>query len=227
MVIVSALQASLVYLLRERFYRQVINTALDYLKFYPNDPVLLFFKAFATLNEGNRDQDEWWCYASGVICLLCWWLSCCVFKDTFRRLWESWTVCKTSLRSPCAQWWPCCGHTDKERALVSRHRSQLSQKAHSKVTSCAWAWLMNVSCSFIPFSWVIPWSTFTDRPTLSPLLCKKNKKQNPPPATLTLLFLLKVIHYIFHSIHYIFFTRYHNYFSHLIDIFVSIFFLYL
>lgn len=48
-----ALQASLIYLLRERFYRQVINTSLHYLRLYPNDPVLLFFKAFATLNEGN------------------------------------------------------------------------------------------------------------------------------------------------------------------------------
>ncbi|XP_062848130.1 tetratricopeptide repeat protein 21B [Trichomycterus rosablanca] len=44
---------SLIYLLRERFYRQVINTALSYLKTYPNDPVLLFFKAFAAFNEGH------------------------------------------------------------------------------------------------------------------------------------------------------------------------------
>ncbi|XP_017334508.1 tetratricopeptide repeat protein 21B [Ictalurus punctatus] len=48
--------ASLIYLLRERFYRQVINTALNYLKFYPNDPVLLFFKAFAALNEGHFQE---------------------------------------------------------------------------------------------------------------------------------------------------------------------------
>lgn len=53
-------QASLIYLLRERFYRQVINTALNYLKFYPNDPVLLFFKAFAALNEGNVRLGWWW-----------------------------------------------------------------------------------------------------------------------------------------------------------------------
>lgn len=50
---VFVLQASLIYLLRERLYRQVIHTALRYLKLYPNDPVLLFFKAFATLNEGK------------------------------------------------------------------------------------------------------------------------------------------------------------------------------
>ncbi|KAF4087868.1 hypothetical protein AMELA_G00076230 [Ameiurus melas] len=48
--------ASLIYLLRERFYRQVINTALNYLKFFPNDPVLLFFKAFAALNEGRFQE---------------------------------------------------------------------------------------------------------------------------------------------------------------------------
>ncbi|KAF7708887.1 tetratricopeptide repeat protein 21B isoform X2 [Silurus meridionalis] len=48
--------ASLIYLLRERLYRQVINTALNYLKLYPNDPVLLFFKAFAALNEGRFQE---------------------------------------------------------------------------------------------------------------------------------------------------------------------------
>ncbi|XP_053350629.1 tetratricopeptide repeat protein 21B [Clarias gariepinus] len=48
--------ASLIYLLRERFYRQVINTSLHYLRLYPNDPVLLFFKAFATLNEGRFQE---------------------------------------------------------------------------------------------------------------------------------------------------------------------------
>ncbi|KAI5106513.1 tetratricopeptide repeat protein 21A isoform X4, partial [Silurus meridionalis] len=46
----------LIYLLRERLYRQVINTALNYLKLYPNDPVLLFFKAFAALNEGRFQE---------------------------------------------------------------------------------------------------------------------------------------------------------------------------
>ncbi|XP_060776687.1 tetratricopeptide repeat protein 21B [Neoarius graeffei] len=50
--------ASLIYLLRERLYRQVINTALNFLKFYPDDPVLLFFKAFATLNEGRVQEAE-------------------------------------------------------------------------------------------------------------------------------------------------------------------------
>ncbi|KAK3551904.1 hypothetical protein QTP70_031550 [Hemibagrus guttatus] len=49
-------QASLIYLLRERLYRHVINTALNYLKLYPNDPVLLFFKAFAALNEGRFQE---------------------------------------------------------------------------------------------------------------------------------------------------------------------------
>ncbi|XP_026769717.3 tetratricopeptide repeat protein 21B [Pangasianodon hypophthalmus] len=48
--------ASLIYLLRERFYRQVIHTAVNYLKVYPNDPVLLFFKAFAALNEGRFQE---------------------------------------------------------------------------------------------------------------------------------------------------------------------------
>ncbi|KAK2854581.1 hypothetical protein Q7C36_006450 [Tachysurus vachellii] len=48
--------ASLIYLLRERFYRQVINTALTFLKLYPNDPVLLFFKGFAALNEGRFQE---------------------------------------------------------------------------------------------------------------------------------------------------------------------------
>ncbi|GAA6086289.1 tetratricopeptide repeat protein 21B isoform X1, partial [Tachysurus ichikawai] len=48
--------ASLIYLLRERFYRQVINTALTFLNLYPNDPVLLFFKGFAALNEGRFQE---------------------------------------------------------------------------------------------------------------------------------------------------------------------------
>ncbi|TSK16080.1 WD repeat-containing protein 48 [Bagarius yarrelli] len=49
-------QASLIYLLRERFYRQVMSTALSFLELYPHDPVLLFFKAFATLNEGRFQE---------------------------------------------------------------------------------------------------------------------------------------------------------------------------
>lgn len=116
-------QASLIYLLRERFYRQVMDTALGYLKLYPNDPVLLFFKAFATLNEGNV-RSGWgglglWC-ASGDVYWLCWWVTCCVLKDGFRRLWKSWTVWETCLRSPCAQWWRCCGRTGRERTQVSQ-----------------------------------------------------------------------------------------------------------
>ncbi|XP_026858776.2 tetratricopeptide repeat protein 21B [Electrophorus electricus] len=47
---------SIIYLLREQFYRQAINTALRFLKTYINDPVLLFFKAFGTLNEGRIQE---------------------------------------------------------------------------------------------------------------------------------------------------------------------------
>ncbi|XP_036445416.1 tetratricopeptide repeat protein 21B [Colossoma macropomum] len=48
--------ASLIYLLRERFYRQAVNSAVSFLKTYPNDPVLLFFKAFGALNEGRTQE---------------------------------------------------------------------------------------------------------------------------------------------------------------------------
>ncbi|XP_076827471.1 tetratricopeptide repeat protein 21B [Brachyhypopomus gauderio] len=46
----------IIYSLRERFYRRTVNTALGFLKTFISDPLLLFFKAFATLNEG-RIQD--------------------------------------------------------------------------------------------------------------------------------------------------------------------------
>lgn len=39
--------------MREKYYRHAINTAVRNLKLYNNDPVLRFFKAFATLMEGR------------------------------------------------------------------------------------------------------------------------------------------------------------------------------
>ncbi|XP_072534985.1 tetratricopeptide repeat protein 21B [Salminus brasiliensis] len=48
--------ASIIYFLRERFYRQAINSAVGFLKTYPNDAVILFFKAFGALNEGRTQE---------------------------------------------------------------------------------------------------------------------------------------------------------------------------
>uniref|UniRef100_A0A673GS47 Tetratricopeptide repeat protein 21B-like n=1 Tax=Sinocyclocheilus rhinocerous TaxID=307959 RepID=A0A673GS47_9TELE len=42
--------------MREKYYRHAINTAVKNLKLYNNDPVLRFFKAFATLMEGNTQE---------------------------------------------------------------------------------------------------------------------------------------------------------------------------
>ncbi|XP_066538772.1 tetratricopeptide repeat protein 21B [Hoplias malabaricus] len=47
---------SVIYFLRERFYRQAVNTAMSFLKTYPSDPVLLFFRAFGILNEGRTQE---------------------------------------------------------------------------------------------------------------------------------------------------------------------------
>uniref|UniRef100_A0A671NPY4 Tetratricopeptide repeat protein 21B-like n=1 Tax=Sinocyclocheilus anshuiensis TaxID=1608454 RepID=A0A671NPY4_9TELE len=41
----------IIYYMREKYYRHAINTAVKSLKLYNNDPVLRFFKAFATLME--------------------------------------------------------------------------------------------------------------------------------------------------------------------------------
>uniref|UniRef100_A0A673GRR5 Tetratricopeptide repeat protein 21B-like n=1 Tax=Sinocyclocheilus rhinocerous TaxID=307959 RepID=A0A673GRR5_9TELE len=41
----------IIYYMREKYYRHAINTAVKNLKLYNNDPVLRFFKAFATLME--------------------------------------------------------------------------------------------------------------------------------------------------------------------------------
>jgi len=46
-------QPLIIYYMREKFFRHAINTAVKYLKLYSNDPVLRFFKAFATLMEGK------------------------------------------------------------------------------------------------------------------------------------------------------------------------------
>lgn len=46
-------QASLIYFMGEKFYRQSIHTAEYYLKMYSKDPVLLFFKGFGILMEGT------------------------------------------------------------------------------------------------------------------------------------------------------------------------------
>ncbi|XP_016374302.1 tetratricopeptide repeat protein 21B isoform X2 [Sinocyclocheilus rhinocerous] len=46
----------IIYYMREKYYRHAINTAVKNLKLYNNDPVLRFFKAFATLMEGNTQE---------------------------------------------------------------------------------------------------------------------------------------------------------------------------
>ncbi|XP_073797334.1 tetratricopeptide repeat protein 21A isoform X2 [Danio rerio] len=46
----------IIYYMRERYYRHAINTAARSLKVYNNDPVLRFFKAFATLMEGHSQE---------------------------------------------------------------------------------------------------------------------------------------------------------------------------
>ncbi|XP_016326977.1 tetratricopeptide repeat protein 21B [Sinocyclocheilus anshuiensis] len=46
----------IIYYMREKYYRHAINTAVKSLKLYNNDPVLRFFKAFATLMEGNTQE---------------------------------------------------------------------------------------------------------------------------------------------------------------------------
>lgn len=43
--------------MREKCFRHAINTAVRNLKLYNNDPVLRFFKAFATLMEGRLKCD--------------------------------------------------------------------------------------------------------------------------------------------------------------------------
>uniref|UniRef100_A0A672MGE8 Tetratricopeptide repeat domain 21A n=1 Tax=Sinocyclocheilus grahami TaxID=75366 RepID=A0A672MGE8_SINGR len=43
----------IIYYTREKYYRHAVNTAVKSLKLYDNDPVLRFFKAFATLMEGK------------------------------------------------------------------------------------------------------------------------------------------------------------------------------
>lgn len=49
-------QASLVYFMGEKFYRQSIHTAECYLNMYRQDPVLLFFKGFGILMEGTTNS---------------------------------------------------------------------------------------------------------------------------------------------------------------------------
>ncbi|XP_016092334.1 tetratricopeptide repeat protein 21B-like [Sinocyclocheilus grahami] len=46
----------IIYYTREKYYRHAVNTAVKSLKLYDNDPVLRFFKAFATLMEGNTQE---------------------------------------------------------------------------------------------------------------------------------------------------------------------------
>ncbi|KAG1934258.1 tetratricopeptide repeat protein 21B [Pimephales promelas] len=46
----------IIYYMREKFFRHAINTAVKNLKLYSNDPVLRFFKAFATLMEGHIQE---------------------------------------------------------------------------------------------------------------------------------------------------------------------------
>uniref|UniRef100_A0A8B9LN90 Tetratricopeptide repeat domain 21A n=1 Tax=Astyanax mexicanus TaxID=7994 RepID=A0A8B9LN90_ASTMX len=52
----SFIQAYIIYFLRERFYRQAINSTVSFLRTYPNDSVILFFKAFGALNEGHTQE---------------------------------------------------------------------------------------------------------------------------------------------------------------------------
>uniref|UniRef100_A0A8B9RLT8 Tetratricopeptide repeat domain 21A n=1 Tax=Astyanax mexicanus TaxID=7994 RepID=A0A8B9RLT8_ASTMX len=41
---------------KKRFYRQAINSTVSFLRTYPNDSVILFFKAFGALNEGHTQE---------------------------------------------------------------------------------------------------------------------------------------------------------------------------
>lgn len=50
-------QPLIIYYMREKCFRNAINTAVKNLKLYKNDPVLRFFKAFATLMEGRLKCD--------------------------------------------------------------------------------------------------------------------------------------------------------------------------
>uniref|UniRef100_A0A8C7G3G7 Tetratricopeptide repeat protein 21B n=1 Tax=Oncorhynchus kisutch TaxID=8019 RepID=A0A8C7G3G7_ONCKI len=65
-------QASLIYFMGEKFYRQSIHTAEYYLKMYSKDPVLLFFKGFGILMEGTTvylDSFQATCYVKCVYLL--------------------------------------------------------------------------------------------------------------------------------------------------------------
>ncbi|XP_077075262.1 tetratricopeptide repeat protein 21B [Siphateles boraxobius] len=46
----------IIYYMREKYFRHAINTAVKNLNLYNNDPVLRFFKAFATLMEGHIQE---------------------------------------------------------------------------------------------------------------------------------------------------------------------------
>ncbi|XP_050953552.1 tetratricopeptide repeat protein 21A isoform X2 [Labeo rohita] len=46
----------IIYYMREKYFRHAINTAVRSLKVYNNDPVLRFFKAFASLMEGHIQE---------------------------------------------------------------------------------------------------------------------------------------------------------------------------
>lgn len=49
----SSSQAHINYYCREKYYRHLQNTCLESLKKYGNDPVLVFWKAFGVLMEGE------------------------------------------------------------------------------------------------------------------------------------------------------------------------------
>ncbi|XP_051538517.1 tetratricopeptide repeat protein 21B [Myxocyprinus asiaticus] len=46
----------IIYFMREKYFRQAIDTAAKGLKLFNNDPVLRFFKAFGTLMEGHTQE---------------------------------------------------------------------------------------------------------------------------------------------------------------------------
>ena len=50
------MQASVFYYAREGYYRHLYNAALERLKQFGSDPVLLFWKAYAVIMEGSKSD---------------------------------------------------------------------------------------------------------------------------------------------------------------------------
>lgn len=50
------MQAGVFYYAREGYYRHLYNAALERLKQFGSDPVLLFWKAYAIIMEGSKSD---------------------------------------------------------------------------------------------------------------------------------------------------------------------------